>query len=328
MTKEIPGILCLIIFSNLAWVVFVLNACAPREQAQNAVPGEQVTIEAGEASGHAAGDGQTVTLSPQAQQLIGLEVAEVSARPMSEAIPLTGEIGRDTEKFHHVAAQGSGEVLSLLTRTGDIVKSGQALALIRSWGNSTSAVSAPMDGMIIGEHVSAGSRVDSVTPIYTIADLSVMWANFDVHEKDISKIKKGQEIKVRSSAYPDRDFTGGIVFISPEVDEITRTIKIRAQIKNPEYLLKFNMFVTGTVLVPQAAAFLVVPQAAVQEIKENRIVFVPGENGKMAAREVKTGLKNAGYVQIIAGLKSGEKVVTQGSFALKSELLKATFGGD
>ncbi len=318
------GMMQLILVVISVWVALMCGACAPHGGA----PGEQGTAETNNPADNTSENEQVVTLSKQAQELIGLKVAEAVTRPMAETIQLTGEIGRDTEKFHHVTAESSGEVVSLIVRTGDIVKTGQTLAEIRLSGNSTSAISAPSGGMIIGEHVSVGSRVDQITPLYTIADLSVLHASFDVHEKDIRKIKKGQEIRVQSSAYPDHDFVGMIVFISPEVDEITRTIKARAQIKNTEYLLKFNMFVTGTLFVPHSASALAVPQEAVQEIKANRVVFVPGINGKMLVREVKIGVQSGDYVQILAGLKPGEKVVTTGSFALKSEVLKATFGED
>jgi cobalt-zinc-cadmium efflux system membrane fusion protein len=159
----------------------------------------------------------------------------------------------------------------------------------------------------------------------TIADLSQVWATFDVYEQDVALVQVGQRIEAQSVAYPDRTFPGTVVFVSPQVDQHTRTIKVRAQVENADYALKLGMFVTGTLYIPMAEETLVVPHAAVQRIEDERVVFVQTEPETFEARDVQTGKETRAYIQILDGLKVGEPVVASGSFHLKAELLKGTF---
>jgi cobalt-zinc-cadmium efflux system membrane fusion protein len=270
---------------------------------------------------------QTVKISEESKQTIGLKVTETKYRTIEEILTVPGKIAPDTEKIYHVYPKVSGEVLMVRIKVGDIVKQGDILATIRSEKTkSDEEIISQYSGMVIAENISIGNRVDELTSIFTIADLGNIYANFDVYEKDIGKIKIGQKIKVKSTAYPDKIFAGRIIFISPTVDDRTKTIKIRAEIDNNEYLLRFNMFVTGDIVIRNPGKYLSIPTKAIQTFGEKEIVFVQTSDNEFMAREVEIGFSSGELSQVVNGLKEGEKVVTEGSFLLKSELLKSKLG--
>ena len=183
-------------------------------------------------------------------------------------------------------------------------------------------VVAPAPGLVIGTHVTSGTTVDTLTSLMTIADLSQVWATFDLYEQDIGLVRVGQKIEAASVAYPGRVFPGEVIFISPQVDPHTRAIKVRAQIENPDYALKLGMFVAGTLYVPLAQEALVVPHDAIQRIGEESVVFVQTDAETFQSREVRLGTQTRTQAHILEGLQPGERVAAAGSFHLKAELLK------
>jgi cobalt-zinc-cadmium efflux system membrane fusion protein len=108
------------------------------------------------------------------------------------------------------------------------------------------------------------------------------------------------------------------------VDQHTRTIKVRAQIDNPDYGLKLGMFVTGTLYIPTVEDALVIPHAAIQRLEGEPVVFIQTAPEVFQSREVKIGRETRTYVEILGGLQAGERVVASGSFHLKAELLKGS----
>lgn len=269
---------------------------------------------------------QTVKITEESKKIMGLEIVKADYRTIEEVLIVTGKITQDTEKIHHISPKISGEVIEVKVRLGDIIKEGQVLALIRSLktGNTEEIISANT-GMIIGENISEGIQVDETLSIFTVGDLNTISANFDIYEKDIGKVKIGQKIKIESISYPNKVFAGSITFISLSIDEKTRTVKVRAEIENKEYFLKFNMFVTGNIII-QEKQVLVIPSQSIQEFEEGKGVFVQTGENEFAMKKVKIGIQSGKLSEVAEGLNRGEKVVTDGNFLLKSELLKSKMG--
>ncbi|MCB4791475.1 MAG: efflux RND transporter periplasmic adaptor subunit [Elusimicrobia bacterium] len=265
-----------------------------------------------------------IAVSEESRKAMGLELKTAAYRGMEETLSVTGEIAKDTEKVYHLMPKAAGEVARIDVNYYDMVKQGDVLGAIKE-AQETSEIVSPYSGIVTAVNVSQGQHVDEITSCFSISDLGVISANFDVYEKDAGKIKVGQKIKVKSLAYPDKTFTGKIVFISPRVDEKSRTIKVRADIDNSGYLLKFSMFVTGKIIISEGQ-FLSVSQEAVQKVDDKAIVFVSNGDKEFIAREIKPGFEDNGYVQVLAGIKHGDKIAVVGSFLLKSELLKAEMG--
>ncbi len=188
-------------------------------------------------------------------------------------------------------------------------------------------VVAPLSGTVIEKHVSAGGSVDPSDKIYRIADLKTLWVIASVYEKDIARIKLGQKATVRTRAFRDRTFAGRITWIADVIDETTRTLKVRIAVDNSSGLLKPGMFVRASVVVEVREGVLTVPVSAVRRQGGETIVFVAEEGGRFERREVVLGGRSGEAVEVVSGLEPGQKVVSAGSFILKSELEKEGFGG-
>lgn len=188
-------------------------------------------------------------------------------------------------------------------------------------------ITAPFDGTLIERRVAVGDQVTESSPLFRIANLDKVWVIASVFEKDMGRVAVGQPAKVTLAAYPGRQFDGAVTWISDVLDEKTRTLKIRVELDNGERLLKPGSFARVVVTPTDQRSGLVVPAAAVQRQKDQSIVFVQDGEGVFKSREVKVGERSLDAVAIIDGLKPGEQVVTNGAFALLSELGKSAFAG-
>jgi len=184
----------------------------------------------------------------------------------------------------------------------------------------TLRVNAPIDGIVVEKMVVQGRMADAGTKLYRLADLSIVWVQAQVYEKDLPLLKLGQESEVSLSYSPDRTFKGQITYIYPTVDEKTRTANVRMEFHNPDLLLKPGMFATVQIRAELEASTLLVPDSAVLRSGEKNTVFVALDGGKFEPRTVTLGpgAQNNTY-QVLSGLKEGERVVTSGQFMLDSE---------
>lgn len=201
----------------------------------------------------------------------------------------------------------------------------------RSSAGVTSArvpVLSPVSGTIIEKKIAVGDQVTNQTPLYRVANLERVWVMANAFERDMGYLSVGQSATVTLKAYPNRKFQGMVTWVSQVLDEKTRTLAVRVELDNSEKLLKPGSFARVLVLVPMQKTSVTVPPTAVQRQKKDQIVFVDEGNGLYQRRLIKTKLRTANEVEVIEGLKAGEKVVTTGSFILKSELEKSSFGGE
>jgi len=178
---------------------------------------------------------------------------------------------------------------------------------------------APIDGKVVAIEAVLGAFVDPSTEILTIIDPTLLWVDAEIYEKDLAKVRIGQEVEITVPAYPDEVFHGKLSYIGDVVDEDTRTITVRAEVENDDHRLKPGMFADVCILLNGGEMALVVPTAAVLEEGDRKIVFVQHEDA-FVCREVETGVVNGDYQQIVAGLAPNEQVVIQGNHELKSKL--------
>jgi len=181
---------------------------------------------------------------------------------------------------------------------------------------------APFAGTIIAYNVAEGEVVDSERELLTVADLSTVWVQADLYEKDLAAVRSGHEVSVVVDAYPDATFAGRITYVSDMIDPQTRTARVRCEVPNPIQRLKLSMFATIHIPTSDTRDMLMVPVEAVQQIDDVSIVFVVQDEYEFQAREVQIGIQQEEWVEIIAGLNADERIVTQGAFMLKSELKK------
>ena len=190
---------------------------------------------------------------------------------------------------------------------------------------SQKLVRAPFSGDLGVRKVEVGQYLTAGTAIVSLPDLSELWANFTVTEKDSGQLKVGQIVRISVDAYPGRTFEGKITTIEPQIATDTRNIRVQATIANPEKILKPGMFVTTTVVLPDKPAVITVPETAVDYTLYGDSVFVitekKGDDGKTSLvverTFVQTGPRVDGRVAIIKGVKAGDKVVAVGQLKLQ-----------
>lgn len=191
---------------------------------------------------------------------------------------------------------------------------------------SQKLVRAPFSGDLGVRKVEVGQYLTAGTAIVSLTDLSELWANFTVTEKDSGNLKVGQPVRLKVDAYPGRTFDAKITTIEPQIATDTRNIRVQATVANPEKILKPGMFVTTTVVLPDKPAVVTVPETAVDYTLYGDSVFVitekKGEDGKTSLSAVRTfvqtGNRVDGRAEIVKGLKPGDKVVAVGQLKLQS----------
>ena len=197
--------------------------------------------------------------------------------------------------------------------------------------SSLVALRSPLSGVITERRYNAGAGVEAATPIFSISNLGTVYVIANVPEANMAKLNVGSIAEITSPSIGT--VSGRVSYIDPKLDETTRTGRVRIEVANPNGKLRAGMFAevgfyTGT--SEASGEELVVPSDAVQRTGDKSVVFVPRENeaGAFEVREIEAGADINGYTKVIAGLKLGEKVVTKGSFTLKTQLEKAAMGDE
>jgi Cu(I)/Ag(I) efflux system membrane fusion protein len=186
-------------------------------------------------------------------------------------------------------------------------------------------VYAPHDGIVASLNVREGMYVKLATEVMSLADLSTVWVLAEVFEQETGWVKPGQSAEVRLSFQPGRTWEGEVEYVYPNLDPKTRTLRARLRFANPDRALKPNMYADVTIYGGPRRDILVIPrEALIRTGREQRVILSLGD-GRFAPREVVSGMESGDYVEIIAGLSAGDRVVTSGQFLIDSEAsLKAS----
>ena len=182
----------------------------------------------------------------------------------------------------------------------------------------------PVSGYVLGKTAYHGMRVMPADSLFDIADLSHLWVLADVYESDLASVRLGMPAELSVTYLPGRTWSGKVTFISPTVEEKTRTIKVRVEVDNEGQDLKPEMF-ADVVLRSSLGKGLVVPESAIVNAGDRQLVFVDRADGQLEPREVHAAGKVEGGMQVRHGLTEGDRVVTSANFLLDSESsLRAT----
>jgi RND family efflux transporter MFP subunit len=188
-------------------------------------------------------------------------------------------------------------------------------------------IHAPISGFVLNRNAFPSQRVTPETELYSLADLSQVWVVADVFEYEAPQIGLGQAAIVSLAYFPGRSLAGRVSYIQPQVDPMTRTLKVRIELDNPGHQLKPDMFANVEFRL-WSQYRLSVPAEAVLDSGRGATVFVDRGNGHFEPRRVELGQRLDGRVEILKGLKAGERVVTSGNFLIDSESqLKAAASG-
>jgi cobalt-zinc-cadmium efflux system membrane fusion protein len=215
----------------------------------------------------------------------------------------------EAEEKLHLLGMTEGEIQRLAAKTLPHAEVAQV------------SLRAPFRGEVIERNATVGEVVDPNKTLFTVADLSTVWVRADFPEQQAGRMKTGLTVEVRVAAYPDTTFQGVITYVGAVIDPATRTVMARTDVSNPDGRLRPEMF-AEILLVTEERSVLSIPRAAVQQVGNRQIAFVAQGPRRFESRELTLGQTSTEYVQIITGLAAGDEVVTQGSYALKSEMLR------
>ncbi len=193
---------------------------------------------------------------------------------------------------------------------------------------STLTLTSPFGGYVVEKEIQAGERFEAGTPLYRLADLSRVWVEVDVYERDLRFIELGTPVEVEVVAYPGDAIQGVVSYIHPDVSRDRRTARVRIELPNPEGLLKPGMAGTARAQVSVTDAAVTVPRDAVMHTGDGAVVFVGHDGGFYEIRSVQVGAEAGDRTQILSGLEEGEAVVSRAGFILDAEsrLMEAMMG--
>lgn len=257
-----------------------------------------------------------------AEQVKSADIGLASAGPaeIREQLPLYGVITPNAERVRDVAARFPGAIRTVAKRVGDSVKQGETLATVESNESlQTYSVVAPLAGVVTARNANPGEQTGDKA-LFTVADLSAVWVNLSLFPRDVSKVRVGQVVRVKSA---DANLTadGKVVYVAPFGTSSNQTLSARVQLDNRDRKWPPGLYVTAEVTLGASAVPLAISSKALQTLNEHNVVFVQGEEG-FEARPVQLGRTDGDSTEILAGLNAGETYATKNSFILKAELGK------
>ena len=231
-----------------------------------------------------------------------------SAEHDLEVAKAAGESSVNGKKAALTAARRHLLILGLNDATIDALAKKTDLA-------ATFSLNSPIDGIVVERNATIGASVGTDANVFKIIDLSQVWIDANVFEKDLQRVRAGQQVRLTVPAFPQTTFTGKVIFVDNVVDPDTRTVKVRTEVTNPDGRLKPDMFANVQIVTDVNRAAISIPQAAVLNDEGKTIVFVAEGNG-FQKRQVQPGIQNNDRVEIVDGLSAGDKVVVKGNYLL------------
>jgi membrane fusion protein (multidrug efflux system) len=298
-------------------------------------------VETIEAVGTALANEQVTLSAPVTERIVRLGFDDGAYVRRGQVIAVLAQ-GQETAQLAEAQARAreAGQQLAriqTLKRRGFATQSrldeqSAAAAAARAQANEARAsigervITAPFSGYASLRNISAGAIVNSGTEIATISDISTIKLDFPVPETALSAIRPGLTIAATSAAYPDEPFRGQIANVDPVVDPNTRAVTVRARLPNPDGRLKPGMLLAVTIEVAPRLG-LSVPELAVVGEGDSRFVYAVDQSGNARRTPVRTGLRSGGRVEIVEGLRPGQRVVTEGVVKLSGDTMKVRLAG-
>ena len=239
---------------------------------------------------------------------------------------------RNHERARLLVQQGAGSDADRLSAEAALLQAkteqSRAEAALRALGGahgtSDYVLRSPIEGIVVERKVSVGTEVntDQTEPCVTVADLSTVWVNADIYEQDLAHVHVGDEAKVEVLAFPGREFSGRITYISNTVDPQTRVARARIELANLDLALRPGMFANVSARGLSEGA-VEIPLSAVLARRDQFFVFVQSAKGAYVQREVRPGEQHGQHIAVLSGLAPGERVVTEGAILLDAEANEA-----
>ncbi len=266
-----------------------------------------------------------VRLSTAEMVEFGIVLDTAGPGKIRNEIVVPGEIAVNGDRIAHIVPRFSGVVKKVLKRIGDNVRTGDVLAVVESNAGLTPYdVTALMDGTVIDKQINVGEVPQGDTPAFIIADLDTVWVNLNIYQMHLTDVHTGQLAAITSD-HGISYATGKISYISPVVDEHTRTATARVVLDNSSGKWYPGLLVEGRIATDLYTAPIVVPKTALFNLDDADVVFVLTDEG-FVAQPVRIGRTNHVNAEIIEGLQEGQVYASDGGFTIKAEMQKESFG--
>lgn len=269
---------------------------------------------------HAEKMPEAVRLTPEQLAAAGIEIAAAEPGAIDSGIELLGEVHPNGDRLAHIVPRFPGIVREVRKNAGDVVKSGDVLAVIESSDSlAPYSLKTLIDGIVLAKHLTLGEAVDREKQAFVVADLSTVWVDLSVYQKDLAYIAMGRRVRIHAvNEGPDAE--GEVSYVTPAVDQVTRTATARVVLDNPDRKFLPGMFVTAHTL-DAVEATIAVPRDAIQSIEGRTCVLVETPDG-FAPRRVTLGREGETRIEVVSGLAPGERIAVTNTFLLKAELAK------
>ena len=270
-----------------------------------------------------AGIGGPIAITAEAKKNLALKVEEAELRTLEKTFMVIGQIEAIPSRSAAVSSRISGRVVNIKANEGEMVKKGQPVVEVesRQVGNPPPRIQyeAPIDGIVTHRDVLLNDSVEPDKHLLEIVDMSEVYAEGQIFEGQVARVKPGQKVRVSVESFPDETFTGIVDLIGGSLDPETRTLKIWVRVPNPENRLRPNMRATLNIVTDQADSVTAVPHSAVLGEAGNLFAFVQTDKDGLIyeKRLVVTGIKDDRYIEIIEGIFPSDKVVTLGNYQLQ-----------
>ena len=235
-------------------------------------------------------------------------------RAQTEIVVIRAEMGRLEEKLEKLGLSIEGAIDEYSEPGGAESEHFDELELV--------PVVSPLTGTVLTRMVTPGTVVSTSDDAFVVSDLSLLWVQAEVPESYLSALQEGQSVQVRVEAYSDTSFPARLAQVGDVLNPATRTVRVRCEAANPQGRLRPEMYATIRFDLGTGQETVLLPRTSVQNVENRDLVFVRTGTSSFEVRPVQTGRMTESQVSILRGVQPGEEVVTEGSFLLKSELLK------
>ena len=268
----------------------------------------------------------TTEITPDHAKKAGIKTATATTGMITREVVLNGQITLNRDTMANVRARFPGIVRAVPVKLGQAVQKGDVLARLESNESLRDyTVTSPVSGVILERNTNIGDVTDDET-LFVIADLSTVWAKFHIFPKDADLIREGQTVRVHTVDH-DKETASTIKLFLPTADASSQTHVVIVELDNNEGHWRPGLSVDGHVGISKDQASVVIPVTALQTMENQKVVFV-AKGHEYEMRPVTTGKRDGRNIEVISGLKAGDKYVSEGSFIIKADILKSGAGHD
>ncbi|WP_454642792.1 divalent metal ion exporter adaptor subunit IhpB [Bradyrhizobium liaoningense] len=310
--RFVKYLIVVLVAAGLAYAGYQLNTPANSKK----TPTEKVEKEE-----HSEAD--SVALSDAKVDAAGIELAKASTGVLRASLLLNGIVQPNQESLVQVTPRFPGIVRDVRKRIGDVVQKGDVLAIVESNQSLTPyELKAALAGTVIDRQTTLGEYVSEQKPAFVIADLSTVWVDFSVYQRDLKRVSIGDEVLI-DPADGGQPIEAKISYLSPVGSSDTQSAVARAIVSNREERLRPGLFITGRLTLSAKKVNVAVKSSALQTV-ENRIVVFVRNGEKFEVRDVEIGNRDKELVEITFGVVDGEMYAARNSFIVKAEMAKGS----